>query len=437
LETALCRYESAEGPRALAIARDVTARMQLVQRQRRRDAAANHAREMEALGRLAGGIAHELNNLMTVITLNAELLREGASPPAAKADPLERIRRAAEQATTVTRSLLALGRPRARQRTPADLNEQLRELGPVLRPLVGEGVDLELRLAPGRARVEADPSEIGMLVTNLVVNARDALRRGGRILVESVRVDLREPEPSYAGWFAPGAYAGLHICDSGPAVDEAAPHPVQPLSSGDGPGTGRRLGRAEVHAMVSRLGGDLRIASGHEEETCFEVLLPLAERDPPTRGPNPAPPNPRGDETILLVEDQPEVRRAIGRALRELGYQVIEADSSERALEIARSFDGRLDLVLTDVVMPGTHGPQLVRQIREGRPETRVLFVTGHAGEAFEFGVPVDHSVLEKPFTASALAARVRAVLDRAGEPAEPPPGKPGPRPPQTMSSTP
>jgi len=409
-EVTFCRYESGGETRVLAILRDAQDRVRGERRARQRDALAHHAQKMRALERLAGGVSHELNNLLTVITLNAALLRAGA-PTEGKPGPIGHILDAARRATIITRGLLALARPPAQEASTLDLNEQIGGLASILRPLAGDHVDLELRLAPEPMHAEVDPRAIGMLLANLVVSVREPLADGGRIVVETRRVEVAASERSCPGSLAPGSYVGVSVGGSGPLDPASAGSETLSPSKQERP----ELAPGAVQELVERAGGALRVSGDHGPGLGFEVLLPLADSQPSPQAP--APPAafaPKGDETILLVEDQDAVRRALRRTLRGLGYHVIEAGSGESALEISRQSPRRIDLLLTDVTLSGIQGPELARRLRETHAGIRVLFVTGYASEAVKLETPLDYPVLEKPFTGSALANRVRHVLDQA-----------------------
>ncbi len=416
LEASGCLYTTASGARhLLSISRDITRRMESARQQREQDAALGQAQKMEALGRLAGGITHDFNNLMTVITLNVEHLDHelGADPLASKL--LGQIRESAGQAISLTRRLLSFARPTKAEIEVVDLNAQVEDVARLLRPLVGEDVDLELCLEPEAGCVEADRSEIGQVLMNLVVNAKEALPRGGSIWVETVRLDLREPKIASGGTLPPGPYIGLSVSDSGagmePAALERVFEPFFTTKTGSG-GTG--LGLAMVYAIVRGAGGDVVVASEPGRGTRVEVLLPRVDgAEPDAESEACSAPVACGKETLFLVEDQAGVLRVTARLLRSYGYRVVEAGSGEQALELERSHEGPVHLLVTDVVMPGLRGPELAREFLARRPGTRVVYLTGYGGEHFDLGVRPDHPLLLKPVPGNVLAAKVREVLDQ------------------------
>ncbi|MDJ0849309.1 MAG: ATP-binding protein [Myxococcota bacterium] len=415
LEASACHYTTASGARHLiSISRDITKRIESAREQRLRDAAISQAQKMEALGRLAGGITHDFNNLMTVITLNVEHLDHelGQDPLASRL--LGQIRDSASQAIELTRRLLSFARPTKAEIEIVDLNAQVEDVARLLRPLVGEDVDLELCLEPGAGCVEADRSEIGQVVMNLVVNAKEAVPRGGSIWVETVRLDLREPMVAAGGTLPPGPYLGLSVTDSGAGMEaEDLERVFEPFFTTKSESGGTGLGLAMVYAIVHGAGGDVMVSSEPGRGTRVEVLLPRIDGvAPDTEDETPSRPVACGKETLFLVEDQPGVLRVTARLLRSYGYEVIEASSGDQALALERGHEGPIDLLLTDVVMPGLRGPELAREFLARRPGTRVIYLTGYGGEHFDLGVRPDHPLLLKPVAGNVLAAKVREVLD-------------------------
>lgn len=415
VEMAVTAFLAADGQRRmLSVTRDITARIAAEEREAQRRAAASHAQKMEALGRLAGGITHELNNLMTVISLNVELLDGEGKLPHGALRSLEHIRDSAEQATDLTRRLLGFARPAQSSETCVEVDAQVRELGCLLRPLVGESVDFDLALAADGGHVEVCQAELAQLVMNLVVNARGAVGDNGTIRISTRDVEFHEPYACHSGSLSPGRYVGLSVSDTGCGMDEETRARIfEPFftTREDAGGTG--LGLALVYGIVRRATGDVWVESKVGAGTRVEALLPRVAA--PVRAARAAGQDPgeaRGSETVLVVEDQPNVRLAMSRIVRSLGYRVLEARSGDHALEIERSLDERLHLLLTDVVMPGMQGPELARLLVARRPALRVLFLTGYAGQAFAGERTPDHPVLYKPAGRDVLAAKLRAVLD-------------------------
>ncbi len=414
IEGSGCLYTTASGARhLLSIARDITQRMESVRLERMRDAALSQAQKMEALGRLAGGITHDFNNLMTVITLNVEHLDHelGGNPLASRL--LAQVRESAEQAIALTRRLLSFARPTKGEPEIIDLNEQVEDVARLLRPLVGEDVALEVELEPEAGCVEVDRSDIGQVVMNLVVNAKEAIPRGGSIRVETFRTELDEPRPAAGGTLAPGSYLGLEVTDSGTGMEpDALARVFEPFFTTKTESGGTGLGLALVYAIVHDAGGDVTVASQPGRGTRVEVLLPRAEGVP--KGDDdeaPVVPVARGKETLLLVEDQAGVLRITAHLLRSHGYEVLEASSGARALAIESEREGPIHLLVTDVVMPEISGPELAHEFLARRPDARVLYLTGYGGDNFDLGERPDHPLLFKPVPGRKLAARIRDLL--------------------------
>jgi PAS domain S-box-containing protein len=425
-EITTSRYVAADGSRRMVtVARDKTVRVAEEAREAQRRDAESHAQKMEAIGRLAGGITHELNNLMTVITLNVEMLTAAAPVDPETAESLDHIRQSADHASSLIRRLLAFARPADGARTTVELNGQIRDIGRLLGPLVGETITFDLDLDDEAGFVEADTSELGQLLMNLVVNARDAIRYDGAISIRTRRVDLAEPRPCYSGPLPAGSYASLCVEDSGIGMsDETRERLFEPFFTTRASEGGTGLGLAMVYAIVRRAGGDLEVAGrkgGGTRITAFLPRLDAPETEAEVRATESR--VHRGQETVLVVEDQDYVRAATARVVRSLGYRVLEAGSGEEALEMERTIDTPIDLLLTDVVMPGLKGPELARRFVEQRPVCRVLYLTGFADRAFGPGSSPDHPMLIKPVGRQVLATRLRALLD---DPAAPDEGRAG-----------
>jgi CheY-like chemotaxis protein len=336
------------------------------------------------------------------------------SPDPETGENLDHIRDSAEQATSLIRRLLSFARPADGARTSVEVNAQVRDIGRLLQPLIGEAISFELRLDPGVGFVEADASEIGQFLMNLAVNARDASQPGGTIAIRTRRVDLREPKPCYSGPLPAGSYVGIAVSDTGSGMDdEALERLFEPFFTSRGASGGTGLGLALVYAIVRRSGGDLVVESRPDHGTCIEAFLPRLDAPLLTRAePLASRPEPGGGETVLVVEDQERVRAATARVIRSLGYRVLEAASAEAALEMELTLDAAIDLLLTDIVMPGMQGPELAGRLLSRRPRLRVLYLTGFADRAFGPNGSPDHPVLIKPVGQRVLASRLRAVLD-------------------------
>jgi two-component system cell cycle sensor histidine kinase/response regulator CckA len=394
----------------LGMAVDVTERRRLEDELR-------HAQRLESIGRLAGGVAHDFNNLLTAIGGYAEFaLRRARHDPRLAAD-LEEIRRATDRATALTRQLLAFSRKQILAPKVLDVNTVVREMAPLLGRMIGENIALETRLAPALGAVRADPGQLEQVIMNLVVNARDAMPSGGRLVIETGAAELCDDRATALSGASSGRYVMLAVADTGVGIAAGArEHLFEPFfTTKEGKGTG--LGLATVYGIVRQSGGTIRVASEPGRGARFEVLLPLVEERPDAGGkPAHAPELPRGSETLLLVEDEDAVRTLAERILTgTCGYRVIEARSGDEALALAGHGPGAIDLLLTDVVMPGMSGFELAERLRARRPGLPVVYMSGYTGEAIAPGgvLPADVDLIEKPFTPETLARRVRAAIDR------------------------
>jgi two-component system cell cycle sensor histidine kinase/response regulator CckA len=362
-----------------------------------------HAQKMEAVGRLAGGVAHDFNNLLMVIQSFAEGLARDLGPEHPQREDVEEIRKASTRAAVLTRSLLAFSRKQVLMPRSIDLRGVLADLEPMLRRIVGEDVVTRVVAAAPLPPVHADPGQIEQVIVNLVANARDAMPSGGVLTLEAAPAD--------------GDYVRLSVTDTGHGMDEATQrHIFEPFFTTKALGEGTGLGLATVHGIVAQSGGSVRVTSAPGAGTTFEVLLPRA-RDGAVRRATEPPPSrsrPGGGESILLVEDETAVRTATRRILERAGYAVTEAADGRAAIAVAEGMTRPIELLLTDVLMPGLTGPQLHRQLEAARPGLRVLYVSGYTDdEMLHRGMLLPGAAfLQKPFFGRALLEKVRAVLD-------------------------
>jgi PAS domain S-box-containing protein len=371
------------------------------------------AQKMESIGRLAGGVAHDFNNLLTAILGSAQFARrELGLKPEVRAE-IEQIESAAQRAASLTRQLLAFARRQVIEPRVFDLESVVKGMEPMLRRLIGADVALEIESLPGPASIRADPGQIEQVLVNLVVNAREAMPEGGRVTIRTCRVQLSEEEASRFTGVGSGDWVRLEVEDSGPAMsEEVRRHAFEPFFTTKEKGTG--LGLATCYGIVTQSGGHISLDSGEGRGTKCLIHLPFVPQA--AAGPEQLPQAeaPRGHETLLLVEDEPSVRRVASLILRERGYHVLEAADGEEGLRMARELNGGLDLLVTDVVMPRLGGRQLSSQLRKEMPELRVLYVSGFSEDP---GIQREIegaglAFLQKPFTPEALAQKVRAVLD-------------------------
>lgn len=393
----------------VAIIRDISERKTL-------EAQLRQAQKMEAFGQLAGGIAHDFNNLLTVIFGNVHLLESVLANNENK-DLLDEIHNASKRAATLTHQLLAFSRQQVLEPKVVNLNEIVQEMEKLLGRLIGEDVALAIVLDPKASRVRVDPGQIDQVIVNLAVNARDAMPRGGKLTIETANVDLDDSYTKMHVEARPGKYVMLAITDTGtgmtPEVQERAFEPfytTKPIGEGSG------LGLSVVHGIVKQSGGAINLYSEIGEGTCIKIFLPAVE-DPRAQafgaGPKPIP---TGTETILLVEDEDGVRRLAERVLRAAGYTLIAAENGAQAIKVFDKQGADIDLVLTDVVMPGgLSGREVVEHVRKNLPSVKVLYMSGYTSDAVvRHGVlAADVHFMQKPFTPDSLATKVREVLDQ------------------------
>ncbi len=374
------------------------------------------ARRLEGIGRLAGGVAHDFNNLLTVIiSFGEEALARVKAGERPEGEDLEEVLSAARRAADLTRQLLAFARRQAVSPVGLDLNAHLRGSEKLLGRVIGEDVRIVKDLEDGLWPVRCDPGLLGQVVVNLAVNARDAMPGGGTLTLSTRNVSVGPGDPLPDPAMPPGDYVRLEVSDTGCGMPpEVLEHAFEPFFTTKGPGKGTGLGHATVHGIVRQSGGYVGVRSAPGQGSTFQIFLP--RQAGPVEGPAAAGSGEeRGDETLLVVEDDASVRSAVVQALRAGGYRVLSAASAEEALALARTESGRIDLLLTDVVMPGHGGPEVARLVTATRPGIRVLFMSGHPDDALgNHGVLAPGvDLLAKPFSPAALRARVRSVLDR------------------------
>jgi PAS domain S-box-containing protein len=392
-----------------------------ISERRRLEEQLQHAQKMESVGRLAGGVAHDFNNILTVILSHTALLKDGLAPDDASQQDLDEIQRAAARAVGLTRQLLAFARRQLIEPRLLDLNALIRNLQQMVNRLIGEDIELVTALAPQPLVVRADPSQMEQLLVNLAVNSRDAMPGGGTLTIATSTVHVAAERAAQTPGLVAGDCVRLVVTDTGHGMSaDTRDHAFEPFYTTKEIGKGTGLGLATCYAIVKQSGGYITLESEQDAGTSVEILLPLVAAEPDAVGPAAPFESPRGTETILLVEDEPTLRRLGARALRQFGYRVLEAANGEDALAVAAGHAGAIDLVVTDVVMPKMGGRELADRLREARPDTRVLFTSGYTGDAVVRHGVSDGAVpfLPKPFVPSTLAGKVRAVLD--GPPAAP-----------------
>jgi PAS domain S-box-containing protein len=374
------------------------------------------ADRMESIGRLAGGIAHEANNQMTVILGAAEFLARGIRDEAAGVD-VEHIRRAARRPAAITQQLLAFSRRQVLQPELVDLNAVVTTLEPILQRALGEISQVKLRLAEDLGPVKADPGQLDQVLLNLALNARDAMPEGGTLTIETVNVtvDERYATTKAVEPVAPGMYAALIVSDTGTGMDrQTLEHIFEPFFTTKPVGEGTGLGLATVYGIVKQSGGFVSVYSEPEQGSSFRIYLPLVGTEL-ARG-RAAPPSPSGggSESILLAEDEPAVRAIVARSLREYGYSVIEARDGVHAVELAEAAAAAPDLVIADIVMPGMGGKQLALEFQARWPGIPILFMSGYTGmDAIRRGLLDEgKEFMQKPLEPEAVAKKIRQILD-------------------------
>jgi len=394
--------------------RDITRRKQAEEALRKSEEQLQQANKLESVGRLAGGVAHDFNNLLCVILGSSELLLDdlGAKDPRSKY--VEAITAASNRAASLTKQLLTFSRKQVSSSLVFDLNSIVRETGRMLPRVIGEHIEIDIVLPVEEAPVLADPTQIQQILMNLAANARDAMPEGGKLTINVASFEMKRGggEPAEV---APGHYITLTVSDTGagmsPAVQRRA---FDPFFTTKDLGRGTGLGLSTVYGIVKESGGSILLNSERGDGTTFKIYLPRAkeeiiERAEASRVPDESL---RGSETIFLVEDQRELRSLTHRFLQGLGYKVLVAGLPGEAIQIAQRFTGTIDLLLTDVVMPGMNGRELARQLRLLYAHMRVLCVSGFADHTLEQDVLDDnYAFLAKPFLLRELATKIREVF--------------------------
>jgi len=374
------------------------------------------AQKMEAVGRLAGGVAHDFNNLLTVITGYSDMLLASADLKESHRTALQEIRRSAERGGALTHQLLAFSRRQPLEARTIRINDLVLQTEKMLRRLIGEDVELVTIPAAAQDTVEGDAGRLEQVIMNLVVNARDAMPKGGKLTIETGTTRLDESFTAKQLGVKPGAYVTISITDTGTGMDEKTQsHLFEPFFTTKTAGRGTGLGLATAYGIIRQSGGAIGFMSALGKGTTARIYLRLAEPKPRAAAQSAAAAKAlTGAETILLVEDEARVRKLIVDVLTHRGYKVLEATRGREALRLAKAHEGPIDLAVVDVVMPEMSGPDLIRQIGRLRPRMRVLYISGYTEEAIvQHGIPESGiAFLQKPFLPDALSQKVREVLD-------------------------
>ena len=401
--------------RAIVVSRDLTERKLAEKALRNSEDQLRQAQKLEAVGQLAGGVAHDFNNLLTVITGYSDLLLRRISEADPNRSRVEEIKQAADRASSLTRQLLAFSRKQVLQPKLFDLNTLVADMGKMLRRLIGEDIELTTTLTGDVAPINADPGQIEQVLMNLVVNARDAMPDGGKITIEIAHLQIDQTYADNHLAVQPGPYVMLAVSDTGSGIDpETRKHIFEPFYTTKEQGKGTGLGLSTVYGIVKQSGGNIWAYSELGQGTTFkvylpqvddEVTLPRTQIEPATLV--------RGTETVLLVEDEPQIRKLAYEFLSDSGYKVLASSNGSDALQILEENSRGVDLIVTDVVMPQMSGRELAERALAISPGTKVLFMSGYTNDAI-----VRHGVLnpgtwfiQKPFAPDALARKVREVL--------------------------
>jgi signal transduction histidine kinase len=375
-----------------------------------------HSQKMEAVGRLAGGVAHDFNNLLTAIIGYAELIATRTTSNSLAKQNAELIRKAGEQAAALTRQLLAFSRKQILQPKVIDLNSLVVEMERLLRRVIGERFDLQSHPDADNGRVKADPSQLEQVVLNLGVNARDAMPRGGKLVIRTENVTLdRQEAQQLSTSLAPGEYVMLSVTDTGAGMDEETmSHIFEPFFTTKGPGKGTGLGLATVYGIVRQTGGGISVESEVGQGSTFRIYLPV-ESAPVDFTRTPLVPVEKSDnfETVLVVEDEDIVRELVCEVLEHQGYHVLCARDGIEALNLAEEYDGQIHLLVTDVIMPHMNGHELAHKLTTLRPDMKVLYVSGYSDNDIGDHGTLDprFELLQKPFTPQVLARKIRDVI--------------------------
>lgn len=392
----------------LVVAQDISERRNLEHQLRQ-------AQKMEAIGRLAGGVAHDFNNLLMVIKGHTELLLNVLSPSDHVARKIEQIDRSADRAATLTRQLLAFSRMQVLQPQVINLNSVVEEMGKLLPRLIGEDIDLVVRADEELGTIRADASQMEQIIMNLAVNARDAMPNGGKFVIETRNVDLDQTYTASHPLMKPGPYVQLTVSDSGTGMDaETQSHIFEPFFTTKEKGKGTGLGLATVYGIVKQSGGFIWVYSELGKGTSFKIYLPRVDQAEELSGvPKSASEVPTGTETVLLTEDEQDVREIAREFLESGGYKVLEARDAQEAVNLARQHGSAIDLLITDMVMPGMTGQELAVHLQHEYPGLRIVFMSGYSEHAATEMANADPSVrlLNKPFSRGALLRAVREIL--------------------------
>ena len=396
-------------PSCLVVVHDVTERRRLEQQVRQ-------AQKMDAVGRLAGGIAHDFNNLLTTILGYCNLLSENPALTSSLREDVQEIEQAATSAASLTRQLLAFSRKQLIEPKVIDANDVLSRMSKMIQRLIGEDLVFEQRLEPALHPIRIDPGQLEQVLVNLAVNARDAMPQGGRLLIETANVELDSEYAQHHLSVTPGTYVMLSVTDTGEGMSrEVQAQLFEPFFTTKEVGKGTGLGLATVYGIVKQNDGNIWVYSEPGRGSAFKVYFPALPKTPVHQMAAPkAAARLSGKETILVVEDDKQLRQLARRTLEKQGYTILSAANGDEAVQMSETHPGPIELMVTDVVMPGISGRKLTEAIARARPHIKVLYCSGYTASAIAHHGVIDSGVafLQKPFTLDSLARKVREVLD-------------------------
>ena len=388
---------------------------QLRQQRREVELQLRQSQKMEGIGRLAGGIAHDFNNLLTIISGYTEKALAHVDPGNAAVEELHQVQAAADRARNLTQQILAFSRKQVLEKRVLNLNTEVESMGGMLRRLIGEDIEVRTHLAPDLGAVKADPSQIQQVLLNLAVNARDAMPRGGTMTLMTSNVELDAPTAASLPSLQPGEHVVLSVEDDGTGMPpETLSHIFEPFFTTKPPGTGTGLGLATVFGIVKQHGGHIAVSSTVGRGTTFQIYLPRThEAAKEARGASAEARARRRPGTIMVAEDESVIRDLIASMLEGDGHRVLAVGSPALAEQAAAAHSGPIDLLVTDVVLPGMRGPDLHRRLRVARPDLKVLYISGYADDVISEGEPIPpQAFLQKPFRLRELSQRIDELLE-------------------------
>jgi PAS domain S-box-containing protein len=412
------RNQNGQNERLIIVNRDITKRKQAEEELQQSERQLRQAHKMEAVGRLSGGIAHDFNNLLSVIIGYADEIDPSCGDTEKLRKNAEQIKKAGLRAASLTRQLLAFSRQQVLQPRIMELNGVVAELAKMLQRLIGADVELTLKLDPDAGRVKADQGQLDQVIMNLVVNARDAMPGGGKLIIETANAAVSEHQALKLPYLQPGSYVQLTVTDTGTGIDaQTIAHIFEPFFTTKEKGKGSGLGLSTVYGIIKQSGGYIWADSEPGQGTSFKIFLPrvmetVTAQDARVETPSPS----VASSTVLVVEDEESLRDLISESLSRHGYRVLAAPNGANALELARAHRCHVQLLLTDVVLPGIGGPILAEQLASEQPGLKVLYMSGYSDfHAFGSGsLPPGARLLQKPFTKEELLQEVARVLARA-----------------------